>query len=777
MTTYATDTFTGDGSTVEFTLTFDYIERDHVTVSRVVKATQLATVLTVIKTGTPTGDEFIWEANNKVKVGTAPTTDQELVIARDTPENDQIVKWADGSYIIAADLNTSDLQWLYGLQELEDKFGSLSTSAIKYFGAIDLTTDAPPASPEGGTFYINTGSGTVLPAWTGIGGDSVVGSEQVIYNGNTSEWEIFKVPSSQAGVLQVQATDPITVDNSDTQRPDIGIKASSSTQDGSMSKEDKAKLDALPGVGTGINLGYTAAADKGTVTNTAGDDATIPFATATNAGLLNEAATPGSGTVQYARQVTDGGVASWAQVAIPPGTIISDTEPGTPADGQLWYRPSNSTLWVWDNGNNTWRPAMEPVPTGGGDNYADGVLPEKAFLETSATIDQSYTITDNFNALSAGPVTIGSSATVTVGAGETWTVAGGGDGILWQRSGTTLSPENAGDSIATSTTAGSANVEIRPDGRIDIETNDDPIVATRYHSGGVGPAIFLQKSKTDTIGGNGLPTNGDTLGVIVGTGNDAGTYRYGTAIEFKVDGTPSAGSTSIPSEIGFVTSALGGPATRGRMRSNGDFEWADSRAVITAIGRGVFSPNAPTFNPGAAGFDETAAIRVQRDYSGGICWRDGTSGTSGAYVAWVDDSGNKFNIAGNINPSTGGASLGVKLENQAAISWSSRSDERDKENLVPITDGLNKVAKLRAVTGNFIEELDPTKERKAFLLAQDVLEVQPEAVSVSNEKLKKNQRYSLCYSEMIPLLVSALHDAKDRIEALEAQLTALQEAN
>ena len=34
-----------------------------------------------------------------------------------------------------------------------------------------------------------------------------------------------------------------------------------------------------------VDLGYTPAADKGTVTNSAGDDATIPLATGTNAGL------------------------------------------------------------------------------------------------------------------------------------------------------------------------------------------------------------------------------------------------------------------------------------------------------------------------------------------------------------------------------------------------------------------------------------------------------------------------------------------------------------
>ena len=129
--TYATDTFDGDGSTVEFTLTFDYIQRDHVTVYRIDNSDQAETELTVITSGDPSGDEYVWETDKKIKVGTAPTDEQKLRIERDTPEDQQLVQWKDGSYIIANDLNTSDLQWLYGLQELEDKYDSLSSTAIK----------------------------------------------------------------------------------------------------------------------------------------------------------------------------------------------------------------------------------------------------------------------------------------------------------------------------------------------------------------------------------------------------------------------------------------------------------------------------------------------------------------------------------------------------------------------------------------------------------------------------------------------------------------------
>ena len=48
---------------------------------------------------------------------------------------------------------------------------------------------------------------------------------------------------------------------------------------------------------------------------------------------------------------------------------------------------------------------------------ADGCI-----YENSQEISSNYTITNNKNAMSAGPITIASSATVTVGDGETWTI-------------------------------------------------------------------------------------------------------------------------------------------------------------------------------------------------------------------------------------------------------------------------------------------------------------------------------------------------------------------
>ena len=64
-------------------------------------------------------------------------------------------------------------------------------------------------------------------------------------------------------------------------------------------------------------------------------------------------------------------------------------------------------------GGLTWAEAAAGATGGGSD---------KVFWENSTTITTSYTITNNMNAGTFGPVTVNNGVTVTVGSGETWTV-------------------------------------------------------------------------------------------------------------------------------------------------------------------------------------------------------------------------------------------------------------------------------------------------------------------------------------------------------------------
>lgn len=114
-----------------------------------------------------------------------------------------------------------------------------------------------------------------------------------------------------------------------------------------------------------------------------------------------------------------------------------------------------------------------------------------------------------------------------------------------------------------------------------------------------------------------------------------------------------------------------------------------------------------------------------------------------------------FNVLTVQTGGTGGVNL-----NAGATAWVAVSDERVKENLIPITDAVNKVASLRAVTGNYT--WDESKKSRAFLIAQDVLEVLPEAVETKNP-----DELGLAYTDVIPLLVAAIKELKAEIDQLK----------
>jgi hypothetical protein len=111
-----------------------------------------------------------------------------------------------------------------------------------------------------------------------------------------------------------------------------------------------------------------------------------------------------------------------------------------------------------------------------------------------------------------------------------------------------------------------------------------------------------------------------------------------------------------------------------------------------------------------------------------------------------------------------GGSGGVTLAS-GGIAWIAVSDERKKENLVPIANAITKVSSLRSVTGNYIADVD--KKSRAFLIAQDVEAVLPEAVDKSDPDVM-----GLAYTDVIPLLVAAIKEQTVLINSLKARLDA-----
>jgi hypothetical protein len=131
-------------------------------------------------------------------------------------------------------------------------------------------------------------------------------------------------------------------------------------------------------------------------------------------------------------------------------------------------------------------------------------------------------------------------------------------------------------------------------------------------------------------------------------------------------------------------------------------------------------------------------------------------GTPGARLDVLADSGN---IGRFINSSVVGVSISAGNN-----TWTSLSDESVKTDLVPIADAVPKIASLRAVTGRFTS--DDVGVSRAFLIAQDVQKVFPEAVNVVD---KEKNLLGLAYTDVIPLLVKAVQELTSRVAELEAK--------
>jgi hypothetical protein len=97
------------------------------------------------------------------------------------------------------------------------------------------------------------------------------------------------------------------------------------------------------------------------------------------------------------------------------------------------------------------------------------------------------------------------------------------------------------------------------------------------------------------------------------------------------------------------------------------------------------------------------------------------------------------------------------------------SDRRAKENIVTIDSGLDRVLKMRGVFYNRID--DKTKKRQIGVIAQEVEEVLPEAVTYCDV----NDEYGVAYGNLTGLLIEAVKDQNKIIEKQSDEIKELKE--
>jgi hypothetical protein len=250
------------------------------------------------------------------------------------------------------------------------------------------------------------------------------------------------------------------------------------------------------------------------------------------------------------------------------------------------------------------------------------------------------------------------------------------------------------------------------------------------------PGLFLAKSRSTSVGGVTIVNNNDELGLIQFCGADGTDLPAGAQIGAYVDGTP--GANDMPGRLVFSTTADGAssPTERMRITQAGDVRIGTTTAVTTNV----------------KGVDIV-------DNSATMLYRSGANSTSSVnHVAFFNPNGN----------------VGAIATSASATSYTTSSDYRLKENVVPLTGAADRLNQLQVHRFNFIANPDTTVDG---FLAHEAQAVVPECVTGTKDEVDAdgNPVYQgIDQSKLVPLLTAALQEAIAKIETLEAKVAALE---
>ena len=122
----------------------------------------------------------------------------------------------------------------------------------------------------------------------------------------------------------------------------------------------------------------------------------------------------------------------------------------------------------------------------------------------------------------------------------------------------------------------------------------------------------------------------------------------------------------------------------------------------------------------------------------------------------------------------GGTIVGAIAVTASSTAYYTSSDYRLKENVVPLAGAADRLAQIPVHRFNFIA--DPNTVVDGFL-AHEVQAFVPEAVTGEKDAVDNDGKpvhQGIDQSKLVPLLTAALQEALQKIEALEARITALE---
>ena len=303
-------------------------------------------------------------------------------------------------------------------------------------------------------------------------------------------------------------------------------------------------------------------------------------------------------------------------------------------------------------------------------------------------------------------------------------------------------------------------------------------------NGSTNVAVFRSDASNSIIQlANSTGTGGDN-GTLVGSVGDDLYLRAGDAERVRIDSSGSVGiGTNAPTTYGDSNTKLAVVTPTSNANDvNIRFGTNDVKGIIfvnDASGDGV---GFGTTTNDHLQFNTNNTERMRIDSGGNVLV--GTTSASGSPGLTIRTDGNgryfqhkvTYNGFGVDRFYQNNSEVGNIIINASSVSYNTTSDHRLKENVADMTGAIDRVKTLAPKRFNFIADADNTVDG---FLAHEAQAVVPEAVYGTHNEVDDDGNavmQGIDQSKLVPLLTGALKEAIAKIEALEARVTALEDA-
>jgi hypothetical protein len=295
---------------------------------------------------------------------------------------------------------------------------------------------------------------------------------------------------------------------------------------------------------------------------------------------------------------------------------------------------------------------------------------------------------------------------------------------------------------------------IDSDGRLLVGTNSNFTRGSLQVIDGGGGEITIGRNDTTVSAGN-------DLGHIFFASNDEGTGASSYAsISCYADSNHTGSPASAPTRLSFSTTPSTTATAVERMRINnaGNVYFGNDISSTPWNRTSGNSTMSWLEDTGSGGGALAIANNADRTFSALYI-------NKFAYTSGDDDRFADFRL-------NGGSTIGSITINATSngVNYNTTSDYRLKENVVALTDGIDRLKQLNVNRFNFIGS---TLVVDGFI-AHEVQDVVPEAISGAKDAVDNegNPKYQgIDQSKLVPLLTAALQEAIAKIETLEQRLT------